>query len=60
MSTLCMGDAQLTRLQAAATGCGDLPQLRDVDTIDDATAVAALAPGSRFARAVAAAEALAS
>jgi uncharacterized protein len=36
-----------------------LPELRDVDTIDDATAVAALVPGSRFARALAAAKVVA-
>ena len=45
--------------ESAATGCWTCPELRDVDTIDDATAVAALVPGSRFARSVAAAEALA-
>ena len=58
MSTAGTGDAQLTRLRECGHRVLDLPELRDVDTIDDATAVAALVPGSRFARSVAAAEAL--
>jgi rSAM/selenodomain-associated transferase 1 len=47
-------DRQLARLRDAGLGARILPALRDVDRIDDARAVAALAPGSRFARALAA------
>ncbi len=45
------------RTHAALTGLGvdvaELPMLRDVDTISDAVAVAAAAPDTRFARALA-------
>jgi rSAM/selenodomain-associated transferase 1 len=47
-------DLQLARLQHAGLAVGILPGLRDVDRIDDARAVAALAPGTRFARELAA------
>ncbi|MGH3810796.1 MAG: TIGR04282 family arsenosugar biosynthesis glycosyltransferase [Pseudonocardiaceae bacterium] len=48
-----------TRAALRASGCRvvELPELSDVDTWDDATAVAAVAPDGRFAAAVAAAEA---
>ena len=46
------GDLQLERLRQAGLGVGMLPMLTDVDEIADAVAVARLAPGSRFARAV--------
>jgi glycosyltransferase A (GT-A) superfamily protein (DUF2064 family) len=59
MSTAGTFEAQWTRLRACAHRVRALPELRDVDTIDDATAVAGLLPGSRFARALAAAEVLA-
>jgi hypothetical protein len=59
MSTAGTFEAQWTRLLECAHRVRALPELRDVDTIDDATAVAALLPGSRFARALAAAEAVA-
>lgn len=52
----------LTRAALLAAGArlgADLPALRDVDTPADTAAVAALAPGSRFAAAVAALPALA-
>lgn len=49
MSTAATGAAQLTRLEEAGLQVAHLPPLRDVDTIDDARAVAAAAPGSRFA-----------
>ncbi|WP_428957029.1 TIGR04282 family arsenosugar biosynthesis glycosyltransferase [Streptomyces sp. cg35] len=49
MSTPETGAAQRERLVAAGLRVRDLPELRDVDTADDACAVAALAPGSRFA-----------
>lgn len=45
---------QVQRLRAAGLGPGYLPTLRDVDTWDDARAVAAAAPRTRFASAVAA------
>jgi len=44
--------AQRSRLEACGHRVRDLPELRDVDSIEDATAVAALIPGSRFARAL--------
>jgi hypothetical protein len=53
MSTSHTGTAQLTRLRALGLDVGMLPQLRDVDRIDDAEAVAAQVPGSRFAAALA-------
>ena len=43
---------QLARLRAAGLDPHLLPELRDVDTVADARAVAALAPGGRFAAAV--------
>jgi uncharacterized protein len=43
--------AQLARLRGAGLRVRKLPPLRDVDVIDDARAVAGLAPGSRFAQA---------
>ena len=42
--------AQRIRLRALGLSIGELPTLRDVDTFDDAVAVAAAAPGTRFAR----------
>jgi glycosyltransferase A (GT-A) superfamily protein (DUF2064 family) len=49
MSTPHTGVAQLRRLQARGRRVHQLPRLRDVDHIDDAQAVASLAPHSRFA-----------
>ncbi|WP_037675084.1 DUF2064 domain-containing protein [Streptomyces griseus] len=49
MSTPATGDVQRQRLLAAGLRVRDLPRLRDVDTAADARAVAALAPGGRFA-----------
>jgi uncharacterized protein len=43
---------QRQRLHDLGIRIGTLPLLRDVDTIDDATAVAADAPDTRFARAL--------
>lgn len=43
------GAVQRQRLVRAGLTVRDLPQMRDVDTADDAKLVAALAPGSRFA-----------
>jgi len=45
--------AQRARLASLGLRVRDLPALRDVDRIDDARAVAALAPSGRFARALA-------
>ncbi|MBA2638008.1 MAG: DUF2064 domain-containing protein [Solirubrobacterales bacterium] len=53
MSRSDTGAAQRTRLAALGLVAAELPALRDVDTFADATAVAALAPGTRFAAAVA-------
>ncbi|CAN5308515.1 DUF2064 domain-containing protein [soil metagenome] len=50
MSTDRTGADQLERLAVAGLSVGMLPQLDDVDTIDDARVVAALAPSTRFAR----------
>ncbi len=47
------GRVQRERLLAAGLTVRDLPVLRDVDTAADAAAVAALVPGTRFARALA-------
>lgn len=47
------GARQLGRLRAAGRTPHLLPELRDVDTVDDALAAAALAPTSRFATALA-------
>ncbi|MEV0845573.1 DUF2064 domain-containing protein [Streptomyces sp. NPDC049954] len=49
MSTPTTGAAQRERLAGAGLRVRELPALRDVDTEDDARAVAALAPGSDFA-----------
>ena len=49
MSSPATGAAQRRRLVELGLGVATLPPLRDVDTIDDATAVAAAAPGTRFA-----------
>jgi glycosyltransferase A (GT-A) superfamily protein (DUF2064 family) len=50
MSTPTTGAAQLARLRQLGLRVGALPRLRDVDTAEDAAAVAALAPDTRFAR----------
>jgi rSAM/selenodomain-associated transferase 1 len=47
------GALQLAALRSAGLDPHLLPPLRDVDTAEDARAVAALAPGGRFAAAVA-------
>jgi uncharacterized protein len=52
MSTSSTGAVQRRRLLAAGLAVGDLPVLRDVDEPQDADAVAALAPGTRFAATV--------
>ncbi|KIZ14782.1 TIGR04282 family arsenosugar biosynthesis glycosyltransferase [Streptomyces natalensis] len=49
MSTPHTGASQRARLLAAGLRVRDLPPLRDVDTAADAGAVAAAAPGGRFA-----------
>ncbi|MFI1720826.1 DUF2064 domain-containing protein [Streptomyces sp. NPDC020489] len=49
MSTPVTGAVQRQRLVDAGLRVRDLPRLRDVDTADDAHAVAALAPHGRFA-----------
>ena len=46
------GTQQLARLRALGLRTATLPALRDVDTILDALAVAALAPDTRFAAAI--------
>ncbi|MYS19268.1 hypothetical protein GA0115240_10705 [Streptomyces sp. DvalAA-14] len=53
MSTPDTGRVQRGRLTGAGLTVRDLPELRDVDTASDAEAVAAHAPGSRFAAALA-------
>ncbi|MFG1808112.1 DUF2064 domain-containing protein [Streptomyces sp. NPDC049040] len=53
MSTASTGRAQRDRLVAAGLTVRDLPTLRDVDTAADARLVAAEAPGTRFAAALA-------
>ncbi|HEY7489346.1 MAG TPA: DUF2064 domain-containing protein [Streptosporangiaceae bacterium] len=53
MSTPWTGAAQRERLISAGLTVGDLPVLRDADTAADAHLVAAAAPGSRFAAALA-------
>ena len=50
MSTARTGSEQLASLRAAGHQVAALPILRDVDRIDDATAVATLAPDTRFRR----------
>jgi rSAM/selenodomain-associated transferase 1 len=52
MSTNETGGQQRARLADLGLTVTELDQLRDVDTIDDAHAVAALIPSSRFARAL--------
>jgi hypothetical protein len=59
MSTAGTADAQLSRLRESGHRVRALPELRDVDTIDDANDVAALVPGSRFSQALVATEVLA-
>lgn len=54
MSTPVTGAVQRERLLAAGLRVRDLPPLRDVDTADDARAVAALAPHGTFAARLAA------
>jgi hypothetical protein len=49
MSTPTTGAVQRERLAVAGLRVRELPRLRDVDTVGDAAAVAAAAPGSRFA-----------
>jgi uncharacterized protein len=51
MSVPTTGARQLARLHAHGLRVGLLPRLRDVDTYDDAAAVAAAAPATRFATA---------
>jgi len=51
MSTPTTGAETRTAFQAAGLSVGTAATLRDVDTVADADAVAALAPGSRFAAA---------
>lgn len=46
------GELTLRALRAAGLRVGLLPELRDVDTAEDATEAARLAPGGRFAAAV--------
>ena len=53
MSTRLTARAQRHRFAQLRLACTNLPVLRDVDYYDDAIAVAAQAPGSRFARCVA-------
>jgi glycosyltransferase A (GT-A) superfamily protein (DUF2064 family) len=52
MSTSDTGRRTLAGLQGRGLSIAMLPVLRDVDTAEDAHAVAALCPDSRFARAV--------
>jgi uncharacterized protein len=52
MSSPSTGSEQLARLGALGLRPRLLPELRDVDDADDARAVAALLPGSRFAAVV--------
>ncbi|GHH70644.1 glycosyl transferase [Streptomyces sulfonofaciens] len=53
MSTATTGAVQRARLTSAGLRVRDLPRLRDVDTPQDAEQVAAAAPGTRFAAALA-------
>lgn len=53
MSTPGTGTAQLARLGSLGLTVAQLAEMRDVDRFDDALAVAAEAPGTRFAAAVA-------
>ena len=52
MSTADTGALTRTALEQRGLSVATLPVLRDVDTAEDAHAVAALCPGSRFAHAV--------
>ena len=52
MSTGRTGAEQASRLGRLGLRCATLPVLRDVDTVDDALAVAGAAPASRFAAAL--------
>jgi glycosyltransferase A (GT-A) superfamily protein (DUF2064 family) len=52
MSTSATGALTIGALRRRGLSVAPLPVLRDVDTAEDAHAVAALCPGSRFARAV--------
>lgn len=52
MSTSHTGARQRDRLVSADLRIVDLPELRDVDTVDDAREVAAAAPATRFASTV--------
>ncbi len=52
MSVEHTGAAQRARLAELGLAVADLPPLRDVDTIDDAVAVAAQAPAGHFAAAL--------
>lgn len=54
MSEPTTGEIQLNRLTEARMSVACLPSLTDVDTVEDAVEVAALAPRSRFAAALAA------
>ncbi|MFD1721570.1 TIGR04282 family arsenosugar biosynthesis glycosyltransferase [Amnibacterium endophyticum] len=54
MSTAQTGAAQRARLVEAGLSVRDLPPLTDVDTVESAREVAAAAPGSAFASALAA------
>jgi glycosyltransferase A (GT-A) superfamily protein (DUF2064 family) len=56
MSRRDTGLAQRARLAALGLAVASLPPLRDVDTISDARAVADVAPGGRFAAALATVE----
>jgi len=56
MSVETTGAVQARRLDELGLRAVALPELRDVDDIEDARAVAALAPDSAFARALAAVE----
>jgi uncharacterized protein len=56
MSVPWTATAQRTRLRSLGLRCAELPELRDVDTYEDARAVAAAAPATRFARRLAAIE----
>ena len=52
MSAACTGAVQRARLHALGLAPVMLPVLRDVDRVADAVAVAAVAPATRFARAL--------
>jgi hypothetical protein len=49
MSTATTGTHQLDQLSALGLRCSEVNSLRDVDVMEDALAVAAIAPRSRFA-----------